>query len=141
MAMMIGKFIVALVFLCSASKLCSHFCSPPSAFLLRQVVSLFSILSSQTSSCFLIVQVEMSAPSDDFKLISDGANFVVRLGRALRKDEFRCKLYQLELDEEEVSLRPFDRDRELVPRLDNNPRRCAKPRRRSRRGFASGGSW
>lgn len=44
----------------------------------------------------------MCTPTDDFKLVTDGTHFIVRLGRALRKDEYRCKLFQLELDEEEV---------------------------------------
>nr|CAB3267563.1 ubiquitin carboxyl-terminal hydrolase 47-like [Phallusia mammillata] len=48
-------------------------------------------------------EVEMFTPTDDFKLVTDGTHFIVRLGRALRKDEYRCKLFQLELDEEETA--------------------------------------
>uniref|UniRef100_H2XYH9 Ubiquitin carboxyl-terminal hydrolase 47 n=1 Tax=Ciona intestinalis TaxID=7719 RepID=H2XYH9_CIOIN len=46
---------------------------------------------------------EMSQLTEDFRSIPNSTLFVVKLGRALRKDEYRCKLYQLKLYEEETA--------------------------------------
>ncbi|XP_078481592.1 ubiquitin carboxyl-terminal hydrolase 47 [Ciona intestinalis] len=46
---------------------------------------------------------EMSQLTEDFRTIPNSTLFVVKLGRALRKDEYRCKLYQLKLYEEETA--------------------------------------
>uniref|UniRef100_H2YIV8 Ubiquitin carboxyl-terminal hydrolase 47 C-terminal domain-containing protein n=1 Tax=Ciona savignyi TaxID=51511 RepID=H2YIV8_CIOSA len=46
---------------------------------------------------------EMSQLTEDFRTMPNSTQFVVKLGRALRKDEYRCKLYQLKLDEEETA--------------------------------------